>query len=145
MKALLLCLGAVLGMFLDIKYLLMNSVKSDYQSVWAVIYRRILLLLNLSSVIPWEGLWCFCQRKRWGRSFWPFWFHCFFFNLFQDLSKKVCRKFLGASFYICLTTIDYDPWQYVSLEVGGITRILSLLFSPTKLTGSDKADVKSSW
>lgn len=33
----------------------------------------------------------------------------FFFNLFQDLSKKVCRKFLGASFYICLTTIDYDP------------------------------------
>lgn len=33
MKALLLCLGAVLGMFLDIKYLLMNSVKSDYQSV----------------------------------------------------------------------------------------------------------------
>lgn len=32
----------------------------------------------------------------------------FFFNLFQDLSQKMCRKFLRVSFYIGLTTIDYD-------------------------------------
>lgn len=32
-----------------------------------------------------------------------------FFHQFQDLSQKVCRKFLRASFYIGFTSINYDP------------------------------------
>lgn len=33
MKVLLMCQGPVLGVFLDVKYLLMNPVKSDCQSI----------------------------------------------------------------------------------------------------------------
>lgn len=104
MKVLLMCQGAVLGMFLDVKHLLMNPVKGDCRSIWAAIYRKILLLLNLSLgysnvVMPWEGLRHFCQRKRWGRIFWPCWFHWVFFHLFQDLSQKVQEILEGIFLY----------------------------------------------
>lgn len=33
MKVLLMCQGAVLGMFLDVKHLLMNPVKGDCRSI----------------------------------------------------------------------------------------------------------------
>ena len=61
--------GAIFGKDLDVKYLVMNPIKSGWQSIWAAIYRKTLLLLNLSlgyssARIPQEGPRSLCIKQK---------------------------------------------------------------------------------
>lgn len=74
--------GSILGMYLGIKYLLINPIESVWQSVWDAIYRKSLILLNFcvgysNALIPQEGLRSFCRTKRWGGCFLPHWLFYF--------------------------------------------------------------------